>query len=176
MTKKVNKLITKTDSKRKSRAKTLTPKLVTVRNVKRKDGSSMYNIFLKSPSQTDKGKFYKVTFRTNPKHSITKENWEKFKLLKLPMIVNCNCPDFQYRWEYVLHKDSEARVETIPDQFLRPPDITNPKHKHSYCKHVVASADVIKEYLKNKTYDQIRPANVPTHGVRGQDVKDLLGW
>jgi len=92
------------------------------------------------------------------------------------MIVNCTCPDFKFRLEYVLNQDNSARIENIPPEYRYAPDITNPQYKKFYCKHILASIDQAKAYLANKTYDQIRPSNVPVHGVRGQDVKDLLGW
>lgn len=176
MTKQMDKIRQNTDAKRKQRSKTIAPKLTTITNTKLPTGGSMYMMLFKSPSQTTKGKFYKVTFRTNPKVPITKENWESFKKLKVPMIVNCSCPDFQFRWEYVLWSNNSARIENIPAEFRYDPDITNPEHKEAYCKHVLASIQQAKAYLSNKTYDQIRPSNVPTQGIRGQDVKDILGW
>ena len=74
MTRSVDSLRSGTDAKRKQRAKTISPKLTTIRNMKLPSGASMYSLYFSSPSQTMKGKKYKVTFRSNPKKPITRDN------------------------------------------------------------------------------------------------------
>ena len=49
MAKHVNTIIKNTDAKRKQRAKTIAPKLSTIKNIKRKDGASMYSMHFVSP-------------------------------------------------------------------------------------------------------------------------------
>lgn len=57
-------------------------------------------------------------------------------IAKRDVHVLCSCPDFKYRWHWVLAQDDAA-----PDpvgQGNAPPDKTNPRHLESMCKHLSA--------------------------------------
>jgi len=59
--------------------------------------------------------------------------------------VFCSCPDFQFRWAYVLWKH-DALLH--PDSFvLEPPKEKNPGMKVGACKHLAA---VARELLKTE--------------------------
>ena len=61
-----------------------------------------------------------------------------------PVKVFCSCPDFQFRWAYVLYEHSTL---LHPDSFvLEPPKKTNPGMKLGACKHLNA---VARELLNN---------------------------
>jgi len=48
----------------------------------------------------------------------------------------CSCPDFQFRWAYVL--DQQGALLNPKHFQLTPPNITNPNEKLNACKHIHA--------------------------------------
>jgi len=55
-----------------------------------------------------------------------------------PVKVYCSCPDFQFRWAYVLDKH---RALLHPESFvLEPPKEKNPGMRIGACKHLAAVA------------------------------------
>lgn len=63
---------------------------------------------------------------------------------KIFVKADCSCFDFRYRWDWVLsQKDASDRLQAI-DQA---PNITNPTHHLSLCKHLVKVAERMRPQL-----------------------------
>jgi hypothetical protein len=62
--------------------------------------------------------------------------------------VACSCPDFKFRWAYVLHKQGAL---LHPSNFiLTPPKITNPNEIEATCKHLhIFAMNELNNELKN---------------------------
>ena len=64
-----------------------------------------------------------------------------FKDKSLNVKVSCSCPDYMYRWEFA---NAQRGVSDIYYCNGEPPDITNPGHKPSLCKHLYALRLIVK--------------------------------
>lgn len=53
---------------------------------------------------------------------------------RVKLVCLCNCPDFQYRWRWVLSELGAAPPGPVDE----PPDITNPSRQPGICKHLLA--------------------------------------
>ena len=151
MTLKLNTIIRNTDKERKNRSKQLVVKLETVQKFESINGYRM-DFHFRVNSQANPGKSYKVVFRSLSRPLITNENWNTISKGTFPMTVNCECPDFKYRWEVVLWKSDAAR-KLESDGSL--PDITNPKHITAMCKHALAAFKYLQSYAPRTPFDRI---------------------
>jgi hypothetical protein len=114
--------------------------------------------------QLDKDGFpvYKFQFRSRPDRNTTNMSHQGYiKFIEKPKFlarvrdffkeeidlqvhVGCNCPDFKYRWHWVLAKANCSHKPTGGfDAIDKRPDRTNPGGLISMCKHLV----VAKDYL-----------------------------
>lgn len=64
---------------------------------------------------------------------------------KLPVVVDCNCPDFRYRWAWVAKQRGASKVgsQSMNQALDRAPRITNPQGKIGLCKHLLAARNYI---------------------------------
>lgn len=64
---------------------------------------------------------------------------------KLPVVVDCGCPDFRYRWAWSNKQRGASRVGTqsLNQAHDRAPVKTNPSNKVGLCKHLLAARDYI---------------------------------
>lgn len=151
-------IIRRTDAKRKKNAKKLTLRLATVQKFETPRGGATMRFLYDVNSQATPGKKYRIEFRTMPNKLVTEENWNDLSTGKFPMLVNCSCPDFKYRWEAVLWAKGAARKQTSTGEM---PDITNPEYKLKFCKHSLAAWENLKSYLGRKKYRNIKSASRP---------------
>lgn len=146
-------IVKKTDKDRKQRAKKISDvRLTTVLKKGTATGANMRWIYSVT-SQSQPGKRYRVDVRSTLKKQITEDNWKDIVDMKIPLMVNCECADFKYRWETVLWKGNLSRKQLSDGSW---PDITNPKHKKAYCKHVLAVITELKKYVKRKSFKSIK--------------------
>jgi len=70
---------------------------------------------------------------------------QSMPLQHVPCMVDCTCPDFRYRWAWVLKQRKSSMVGTTSmNQALNlPPDKTNPRRRIGLCKHILAARDYI---------------------------------
>lgn len=61
--------------------------------------------------------------------------------------VSCTCPDFQYRWAYVLYK--HGSLLNKENYVLEPPKERNPAMKIGCCKH---AAKTLREILAREEH------------------------
>lgn len=148
-------IIRKTDRSRKQKSKKITLRLVTVQKFETPQGGSTMRFLYNVNSQETAGKKYKVEFRTLPNKLVTEDNWYELGKGKFPMLVNCNCPDFKFRWEAVLWAKGASRKQESTGEM---PDITNPTYQLKFCKHSLAAWENLKGYILRKTYSNIGPA------------------
>lgn len=66
-------------------------------------------------------------------------------LQHLPCEVDCTCPDFRYRWAWVLKQKGSSRVgsRSMNQAWNKAPWKTNPQQRVSLCKHILAARDYI---------------------------------
>ena len=119
---------------------------------------------MNTTSQTFPGKWYRVDMRTiNP---VTQKNWKYIATGNIPMMVNCSCPDFKYRWETVLWKANVSRRQQSNGQM---PNITNPRYKKSLCKHSLNAWGTVRKYvLSKKDIDKLGQVR---RGFKGTNAK-----
>jgi hypothetical protein len=112
---------------------------------------------------TDGFPVYKFQFRSRPDRNTTNMSHqgyikfvEKPKFLArvrnffrdeidLQVHVHCTCPDFKYRWHWILAKNNCSHQPTGIgfDATDQPPDKTNPRGLISMCKHLVVAKDYV---------------------------------
>jgi hypothetical protein len=73
-------------------------------------------------------------------------------LMDRPVHVYCSCPDFKYRWHYVLADNDAAHTPSgIGGEAENiPPTETNPGHEIAICKHLC----VMHEYLQRRKSEE----------------------
>lgn len=66
-------------------------------------------------------------------------------LSKLPVEVDCMCPDYRYRWAWANHQRNAGPIGpgSLNQSINRAPRITNPKGAPGLCKHILATRDYI---------------------------------
>jgi hypothetical protein len=66
-------------------------------------------------------------------------------LQHIPCEVDCTCPDFRYRWAWVLKQHGSSRVgpQSMNQAWNKVPKITNRTKRISLCKHILAARDYI---------------------------------
>lgn len=71
------------------------------------------------------------------------------KLEKLECSIDCECPDFRYRWAWANKQRGSSRVgpQSLNQAWNRAPRITNPGARPGLCKHLLA----LKNYIYGKT-------------------------
>lgn len=97
------------------------------------------------------GKYWQYLFRTTSDNKNVYQTkvriYMQAKITYLSSLANCwchcSCPDFMYRWEYVLSKYKGA--STLINAMNKPPKITNPKNQTGICKHIYACMEYIKD-------------------------------
>lgn len=64
---------------------------------------------------------------------------------KLPVMVDCDCPDFRYRWAWANKQRGASKVgsQSMNQALNRAPRITNPQNKVGLCKHLLAARGYI---------------------------------
>ncbi|MGV0949175.1 MAG: hypothetical protein ACOYB3_00790 [Azonexus sp.] len=64
---------------------------------------------------------------------------------KIPVVVDCTCPDFRYRWAWANKQRGASRVgsQSLNQAHNRAPRITNPGNKIGLCKHLLAARNYI---------------------------------
>jgi hypothetical protein len=72
-------------------------------------------------------------------------NNQPIELQHVPCMVDCTCPDFRYRWAWVLKNRGSSRVgvRSMNQALNLPPNITNPRKHIGLCKHILALRDYI---------------------------------
>lgn len=145
-------ILKKTDLERKRKALKLNVEFKTVLKFAAAKDTFRIHFVYDVHSQTISGKKYRVDIRTSPKLGITENNWKHLATGNISLIANCSCPDFKYRWEAVLWKSQAAR-KLVSDGSM--PDITNPKYKKSFCKHIVAAHKTLNIYVKKTNFSKL---------------------
>lgn len=89
---------------------------------------------------------------------------------KIPVVVDCTCPDFRYRWAWANKQRGASRVgsQSLNQAHDRAPRITNPGNKVGLCKHLLAAKNYIYGLIQR--FDQEQPAS---QRVRGRGVQDM---
>lgn len=66
-------------------------------------------------------------------------------LSKLPVEVDCMCPDYRYRWAWTNHQRQAGPIgpNSLNQCINRAPRKTNPKGAPGLCKHILATRDYI---------------------------------
>lgn len=66
-------------------------------------------------------------------------------LSKLPVEVDCMCPDYRYRWAWANHQRSAGPIgsNSLNQCINQAPRKTNPKGAPGLCKHILATRDYI---------------------------------
>ena len=66
-------------------------------------------------------------------------------LSKLPVEVDCMCPDYRYRWAWTNHQRQAGPIgaNSLNQCINRAPKITNPHGAPGLCKHILATRDYI---------------------------------
>lgn len=64
---------------------------------------------------------------------------------KLPVEVDCMCPDYRYRWAWTNHQRQAGPIgpKSLNQCINRAPRITNPHGAPGLCKHILATRDYI---------------------------------
>lgn len=103
-------------------------------------------------------------------------------IAKRDVLVACTCPDFRYRWHWVLAQDGSA-----PDPMgvgNAPPDKTNPQRKLSMCKHLSAVSvfllnrpsaaydKAIRQVIKSVQKSPTKPASDKKDGNKEPEAED----
>jgi hypothetical protein len=70
-------------------------------------------------------------------------------LQHIPCEVDCSCPDFRYRWAWVLKQHQSSRVgpQSLNKAFNQAPKKTNPAKIPGLCKHILACRNYIYNLL-----------------------------
>lgn len=138
---KIETLIRRTDSQRKTRAKY-------VRVLRLKTGrNAIGNLFIAGQTQTTHrfdGRFY---VPVPPMHRNTYVTVIEFIDNSFNCRVACSCEDFKFREEVALWTRNAANIEYSNGAF---PVITNPQLKPYVCKHTVALYEKVKAKLPRK--------------------------
>lgn len=89
---------------------------------------------------------------------------------KLPVVVDCTCPDFRYRWAWVNKQRGASRVgqQSLNQAHNRAPRITNPSGKIGLCKHLLAAKNYIYGVIER--FDKDQPASQRKRGRGTQDI------
>lgn len=148
----LNKVLKNTDPIRKSKAKQIESKLSTVLKFNTQAGTR-FHFKVRTESQSGEVAHYNVDFRTPVGYGITEDNWKTIGRGNISIFANCDCPDFKYRWETVLHRRNSARRITSNGNF---PDIMNPTGKLSTCKHILSAWPIVKEYIAKKDFNKLK--------------------
>jgi hypothetical protein len=99
--------------------------------------------------------YYAFNFKSNPSTTgLRHRGYIKFfkprsgtqqPLQHLECEVDCTCPDFRYRWAWVLkqHKSSRVGPSSLNQAWNKAPKITNPARIPGLCKHILAAREYI---------------------------------
>lgn len=89
---------------------------------------------------------------------------------KIPVVVDCTCPDFRYRWAWANKQRGASRVgsQSLNQAHDRAPRITNPGNKVGLCKHLLAARNYIYGLIQR--FDKKDPA---AGRVRGRGYQDM---
>jgi len=109
------------------------------------------------PVTSDKlGEVWSFAYKSNPSTTgtgwqgriIFKEYAEAISADKHPVVVDCGCPDYQYKWAFA-NNDQQAGLigpHSLNKNNGRYPHITNPHATPGLCKHLIS----LRNYLKTK--------------------------
>lgn len=77
----------------------------------------------------------------------------------VPCEVDCDCPDYRYRWAWTNKQRGSGRVgaQSLNQAHNRAPRITNPEGRSGLCKHILA----VKDYIEGQTSDRDFIGNEP---------------
>lgn len=89
----------------------------------------------------------------------------RMPLQHVPCEVDCTCPDFRYRFAWVLKQKGSARVgpQSMNQAWNKAPNKTNPDRRASLCKHILAARDYIYGMLAD------------FRGAPSMDTSEVLG-
>lgn len=89
---------------------------------------------------------------------------------KLPVVVDCTCPDFRYRWAWANKQRGASRIgsQSLNQAHNRAPRITNPGNKVGLCKHLLACKNYIYGLIQR--FDRELPVS---QRRRGRGVQDM---
>lgn len=131
-------LMSYTDKGRKGRARDVRVKSLPVSS--EKTGESWNFRYKSNPSTTGFPYKGRITFPDDVNNKVSAEDQ--------PCVVDCGCPDYQYRWAYANHdKDAGALgAGSITPNNGNRPNVLNPHLTPGLCKHLIA----LKDYLRTK--------------------------
>lgn len=89
---------------------------------------------------------------------------------KLPVVVDCTCPDFKFRWAWANKQRGASKVggQSLNQAHDRAPRITNPSNKIGLCKHLLAARNYIYGVIER--FDKDQPASQRQRGRGTQDI------
>jgi len=72
-------------------------------------------------------------------------------LQHVPCVVDCTCPDFRYRFAWLIKQKGSSQVgpRSMNQAWNQPPIHTNPHSRISLCKHILAARDYIYGMLSH---------------------------
>lgn len=77
-------------------------------------------------------------------------------LEKVDCEVDCQCPDYKYRWAWANKQRGSSKVgpSSLNQAWNQAPRITNPKGRPGLCKHIIATRDYIYGQVRSFGSDQ----------------------
>lgn len=97
--------------------------------------------------------------------------------IDLNVHVGCSCPDFKFKWHWVLHKGGSSHYPSGAgfDAMDSPPNRTNPDRRIGMCKHLVAAKDFLLLSAREH-YEQVRKLKKgsPIASGKPDDPKDAV--
>lgn len=89
------------------------------------------------------------------------KNPKNIPLQHLECLVDCECPDFRYRWAWAnkQRQSSVVGAGSLNQAWNKAPKITNPKGKPGLCKHILAARAYIYGLLSSFPGDELDTAS-----------------
>jgi len=107
--------------------------------------------------------YYGFNFKANPSTTgLRHHGYVKFKkprhgpvpLSQVPIEVDCDCPDYKFRFAWANKQKGASRVgpNSVNQAINRAPRITNPLGQPGLCKHILAVKDYIEGQMSGDSF------------------------